>query len=85
MRAVRRAACLLLCVVAAAGVAYAGAPAVDAVLVLVVAGFGFVIVRVGREIREQQRRIIRQLEVQTLVIHNAARLAAERLDESKEG
>ncbi|GAA2586157.1 hypothetical protein SMC26_26755 [Actinomadura fulvescens] len=89
MRAVRRAACLLL--VAAAGLAYAVhgrtgvlAIAVDAALVLTVVVFGLGAVRVSREIREQQRRIIRQLEIQTRVVHNAARLAAERLDETKD-
>ncbi|KAB2349438.1 hypothetical protein [Actinomadura rudentiformis] len=89
MRAPRRAACLLLGFVAAAVVAYAGrtgslAIAIDAALTLAVVAFGLGAVRVSREIREQQRRIMRQLDIQTRVVHNAARLAAECRDEPTE-
>ncbi|MEU5884219.1 hypothetical protein [Spirillospora sp. NPDC047279] len=57
-----------------------GSEALIALNLCLVVGLA-VLVRIVRDIREQQRRIIRQLETQTRVVHNAARLAAERLDE----
>ncbi|REE95308.1 hypothetical protein [Thermomonospora umbrina] len=85
--------CRLLAVAAVA--AGAGGLAVaalgDAGAVVVVAGAGLAgvvapfavgVALVLHDIREQQRRIIDQLEIQARLLHHAARLAGELTDDS---
>ncbi|WP_067458217.1 hypothetical protein [Actinomadura macra] len=45
-------------------------------LIIVVVALSVVGFRLFRDLREQQRRILRHIEVQTNVLHNAARAAA---------
>jgi hypothetical protein len=58
--------------------------ALDAGLAAALAAFGAVAVPVVRDIHRQQRRILDQLEIQTRVLHNAARVAAQNLDEPRD-
>lgn len=58
-----------------------GATVVEAGLTLAIAAFGLSTVRLLHEIKEQQHRIIEQLETQTRLLHNAARLA--RADDTR--
>ncbi|MBO2453993.1 hypothetical protein J4573_43375 [Actinomadura barringtoniae] len=80
-----RAASVLVAVCAGA-VALALALRGDAALAFdaVFVAFGAVVVRVVWDIRRQQRRILDQLEIQTRVLHNAARLAAQSLEEPRD-
>ncbi|WP_433336093.1 hypothetical protein [Spirillospora sp. CA-294931] len=90
MRTGRLAACVRWVITAAAVLAGAaavitllGGRPVVAVLLANAAIIG-VGARVVRDIREQQRRILLQLEIQTRVLHAAARLAAaERQDDKR--
>ncbi|WP_242906443.1 hypothetical protein [Actinomadura terrae] len=53
-------------------------------LVIAGAALSLVSVHLVRDVREQQRRILRHLEIQTRVIRNAARAAAaDHHDESR--
>lgn len=84
-----RAASVLVAVCAGAAalaLALRGDPAqaFDAALAAALAAFGAVAVRVVRDLRRQQRRILDQLEIQTRVLHNAARLAAQNVEESRD-
>ncbi|MFD0688919.1 hypothetical protein [Actinomadura fibrosa] len=56
---------------------------VNAGLASAVAVLALVAVRLVRDVREQQRRILDHLEVQTRVLRNAARVAADRRDEAR--
>ncbi|MDL4774950.1 MULTISPECIES: hypothetical protein [Thermomonosporaceae] len=56
---------------------------VGAGLALAVAGLTLAVLRLSRELRLQRRYLFRQIETQTRVLHNAARLAAERQDERR--
>ncbi|MFI6515944.1 hypothetical protein ACIBF1_10335 [Spirillospora sp. NPDC050679] len=66
------------CAGAAAVAVAAPAPALRAVLAAALAGAALAAVWAFRDLRERQRRILRQIETQTRVVHNAARVAAER-------
>ncbi|SEG11491.1 hypothetical protein SAMN04489712_103269 [Thermomonospora echinospora] len=68
--------------VAALGGTGAAAVTVGAGLAGTVVPFAVAIVLVLHDIREQQRRIIDQLETQTRILHRAARLAGELTDDS---
>lgn len=59
----------------------AGRLLVQGGLVIVIVVVGLSALRLLHDIREQQRRIIEQLETQTRVMHSAARLVRERADE----
>lgn len=58
-------------------------PAVQIGLSLAVVTLALGGLRVSRQIREQQRRILKQLETQSRVLHNAARLASEGVDDKR--
>ncbi|MEU6038309.1 hypothetical protein ABZ801_23145 [Actinomadura sp. NPDC047616] len=78
--------CALAAAAAGAGAAAVAVPlrglaevlliAVNAALAVVVLGTGLWTVRLARELREGQAELIRHVELQTRVLHNAARLAA---------